>query len=1505
MPTILVVEDSPTSRLLLVTVLGYAGYHVIEAADGAEALDLVRAQHPDLVISDVLMPTMDGIEFANLLHGDEAIAHIPVIFYTSTYRLNEARVLAQSCGVSRVLSKPSDPQVILDEIAIALGKEPAVLLPTAKTALPGLLGDKLPAYLHELVELQQRLHKALNEGLELIGENGPLRNVSDRLIDSYGTVQALSLRMAALLELGLVLSTERDPQQLLRLFCRAAQNIMNAKYAAVGINMKEGQPLHFVSCGMTDTEVSNVLNALDPQAGIFGAVLTDGKPRRVSDIEGDQTVPGLPASHPPVHTFLVVPVISRTGTHGWLYFANKIGANRFGEDDEQFAMTLSAQLAPAYENLILYEEVQQHAGQLEIEFTERKRAEQALRESEERYRQLWETTTDAIIMLGADSVIQYANPAVQDNFGYAPDELVGQNLAMIQPEKLRAGHRHGFKRYLETNVKTLNWRGTEAIALHRDGHEFPVEIAFSHMVIGGKPLFAAFIRDVTERKRAAEGLRESESRFRQLAENVHEVFFLIDPKNTQILYISPAYEEIWGRSCESLYAQPQSWLDAVHPDDLESVRKGNAERDATGQFEYEYRVIRPDQSIRWVRAHGSPIHNDAGEIYRVGGIAEDITERKLAEQAMEQLRRQHELILESLGEGIHGIDIEGRIIFENSAAVKMLGYHMEDLLGKPAHATMHHSKADGTPYPVEQCPIYASLRDGAARQVKDEVFWRRDGTSFPAEYTTTAIRNDRGDITWAVVAFRDITERKQAAEVHARLAAIVESSDDSIISKSMDGIITSWNNGAERLFGYSAEEIIGQPISLLIPPDRLEEETEFLHRLQQGKHLAHFETLRKHKDGGLINVSLTISPISDAMGRIVGASQIARNITEQKEQQEKIARLSRIYAVLSGINSAIVRIHDRSELFQEACRIAVAEGAFRMAWIGVIEPNALDGKIIASSGAKTRYLEKIKLTVRTDTPDSERPACRAVREMKPVICNDISKDLTLLAYKTELLKQGCHSIAAFPLSMQNRGVAVLVLLAAETGFFDEQELKLLNELAADIAFGLQYIEKEERLSYLAYYDALTGLPNSTLFHDRLTQFLQSAKHSNGTIAVILIDLDSFTQLNDTLGRHVGDMLLRTTAARLNDALREPYSLARISADSFAIAVADLQHGTDAAEILHKRIFKSLNRPYVENDIEVRISARAGIALYPGDGEDTETLFKNAEAALKQAQSTGTRYLYYAPQINAKAAEKLALESRLREAVEREQFVLHYQLKLDAKSGQIAGFEALIRWNDPNTGLVPPVDFIPVLERTGLILEVGQWVMKQALLDYHTWQVAGLQPPRIAVNVSLIQLQRQNFADVVGSVIKASGIDPQALELEITESLIMEDTEANIKTLQQIRDMGITIAIDDFGTGYSSLRYLASLPIDTLKIDRSFVITMTQDPNSMAIVSTIISLAHALGLSVVAEGVDSDEQSKHLRLMKCDEMQGYLFSKPIPADECAALLREQLTKHPESNHSSKK
>jgi EAL domain-containing protein (putative c-di-GMP-specific phosphodiesterase class I) len=306
--------------------------------------------------------------------------------------------------------------------------------------------------------------------------------------------------------------------------------------------------------------------------------------------------------------------------------------------------------------------------------------------------------------------------------------------------------------------------------------------------------------------------------------------------------------------------------------------------------------------------------------------------------------------------------------------------------------------------------------------------------------------------------------------------------------------------------------------------------------------------------------------------------------------------------------------------------------------------------------------------------------------------------------------------------------------------------------------------------------------------------------------------------------------------------------------------------------------------------EVRVTARAGIALHPGDGDDAGTLFQNAEAALKRAQASGERALFYAPEINARAAERLGLESRLRRAVESEEFVLHYQPRFDAASGAIAGLEALIRWRDPERGLIPPGSFIPVLEESGMIAEVGRWALASALGDHRRWREAGREPPRVAVNVSAIELRRRRYADEVGGALADAGAEPGTLELEITESLIMADVEASTAMLRRLGELGVAVAVDDFGTGHSSLAYLAKLPVGSLKIDRSFVATMMEDSNSMAIVSTVISLAHALKLRVVAEGVETEEQAKILRLMKCDEMQGFLFSKPVPAEEVAALLR---------------
>jgi diguanylate cyclase (GGDEF)-like protein len=446
----------------------------------------------------------------------------------------------------------------------------------------------------------------------------------------------------------------------------------------------------------------------------------------------------------------------------------------------------------------------------------------------------------------------------------------------------------------------------------------------------------------------------------------------------------------------------------------------------------------------------------------------------------------------------------------------------------------------------------------------------------------------------------------------------------------------------------------------------------------------------------------------------------------------------------------------------------------------------------------------------------------------------------------------------------------------------------LDELAGDIAFALQYIAKEEQLDYLAYYDSLTSLPNTRLFHERLSQAL--ATRPTGIMAVVLLDLDRFTQLNDSLGRHVGDRLLSEVARRLQTSLAEPQLLARISSDTFAVAISALREETDAGSILNERILAALKRPFHIDEHELRVTARAGIALYPSDAQSTDGLFKNAEAALREAKTSGARYQFYSPHINARVAEDLAFEQKLLRAVEQQQFLVYYQPKVNARNGEVVGLEALVRWADPHKGLVPPNEFIPALEDTELILDVGRWVLGQAMADCRRWREQGLLAPQVAVNVSPVQLRYADFPDTVLAAVGAAGTSGADLELEITESVIMADIEANIDLLERISQTGASMAIDDFGTGYSSLRYLAKLPVQTLKIDRSFVVDMTKDADSMTLVSTLIGLAHSFDLRVVAEGVDSEEQAKLLRLMKCDCMQGYLFGKPMPAADIETLLR---------------
>ena len=646
--------------------------------------------------------------------------------------------------------------------------------------------------------------------------------------------------------------------------------------------------------------------------------------------------------------------------------------------------------------------------------------------------------------------------------------------------------------------------------------------------------------------------------------------------------------------------------------------------------------------------------------------------------------------------------------------------------------------------------------------------------------------------------------------------------------------------------------------------------------------------------GHQVGIALERALLHEHLEQLVAerTAALTAEIAERKHAETRVIRLNRVYAVLSGINTTIVRIREPQELFDEACRIAVEHGKFSLAWVGTLDADTRQVTPVARAGRDDGYLSQINSTAMIDAPGNCRLTAEAITQAKPVICNDIATDNRMKDWCDEALKRGYRSVVVLPLVLDAKAVGVFVLYAPEASVFDEEEMRLLVEIAGDISFALDHIRKEKQLNYLAYFDAITGLPNRALFNDRVEQKIAAAHRDQKAFAVIKLDLERFSGINESLGRQAGDSLLRQLAQRLEQELDGADILARLSADNFGIVIRHDDDGASTAQVLETILSGIQKQPFPIGGQELRVSARAGVSRYPADGEDAETLLRNALAALKNAKLSGEKYLFYAPEFNAQVAGKLTLENRLRRALEQEQLVLHYQPKVDLDSGQISGVEALMRWNDPDTGLVPPMKFIPVLEETGMILEVGQWALEKAISDSLLWQTQGLGITKVAVNVSPIQLQRKDFVGMIEGLLKGDRELAGRLELEITEGLIMQDIVANIEKLRLIREMGVEVSIDDFGTGYSSLSYIAKLPVSTLKIDRVFIMNMTSNADDLSIVTTIISLAHSLNMRVVAEGVETEEQARLLRLLKCDEMQGFLFSPAVPAGQIEQFLREK-------------
>ena len=1115
MATILIVDDHVLNRKFLLTLLGYGGHHLLEAADGVEGLKLAVSERPELVITDILMPNMDGYEFVTRMRTDPVLAGTPIIFYTATYREREANVMARACGVRWVLQKPSEPETILQIVHEALGL-PALSAPSPVLTAPPPEGSRFSTIDNQLAEYLVELESSSQLMSQIIqSEHGGLRRehlnrIAERLTNSLSSLQAVSLRLSALVELGIELAGERNPEHLIQVGGRVAQNICVAKYAVLGVLDNDCEHLsHFVIYGLED-EVRTGINTLSPRDGVLGKLLEKREPCRISGLDGNPRNIGLPASHPPVHSFLGVPIVSRDRIYGWLYLVDKLGANEFSDIDERAAATVATQLAVAYENLALYEEIQRHHLQLSKEVADRMQVQEALRK----------TLRARTVMAECKHVLVHA----------ANETTL--LLKMCRTIVDVGGYRMAWIGY-------LNEAGTLTLMAQAGNTKNEIDEFLTNK-----------LNDELDWSPALKAIRE------------------VQPSVVTDVNAEPKLRKWWDYTTKHGYRSALSL----------------------------------------------PLCDDSGAF----GVL-----------------------------------------------------------------TIYESEPDL--FEGEQISMFKELAD---------------------------------DIAYGIVNLRIKTARKK---IEQTLLATEEKL--SAILGSIDNVVWSATDKELLYLNQVAEKVYGRPVS------------DFF---------------------------------------------LDKNL-----------------------------------------------------WFNTIHPDDLP----RVEGSMSKLL-------------AEGMAIRQYRILRP---------------------------DGQVRWVEDRTKAVLD---------NEGKLVRFDGVISDISERRQY---EARIEYLATHDALTNLANRNLLEDRVRQAIVRVQRSEQLVALLFLDLDRFKEVNDSLGHEIGDTLLKAVATRLLEAIREGDTVARQGGDEFIILLIDLQSQDDIAAIANK-LLNAFSVPFLIGNHELHIGVSIGITVCPNDGTDISVLMRNADTAMYRAKAeSGNCVQFYSHEMRTRAIERVDLENALHKAIEHKQFQLLYQPQVDIGSGKVVGAEALIRWHHPKLGTLRPDEFIPLAEDTGLIIPIGEWVIRTACEQNRAWQKKGLPPLRISVNLSARQCKQEDLVETVARLLKNTGLSAHYLELELTEGIVMNNAAQFITKLRKLKKLGVKLSIDDFGTGYSSLNYLKRFPLDRLKIDQSFVRNLTSNADDSAIVLSVIGLGHSLNLKVVAEGVETKEQLAFLTANRCDEMQGFYFNEPLSAEEFAALL----------------
>jgi diguanylate cyclase (GGDEF)-like protein/PAS domain S-box-containing protein len=595
-----------------------------------------------------------------------------------------------------------------------------------------------------------------------------------------------------------------------------------------------------------------------------------------------------------------------------------------------------------------------------------------------------------------------------------------------------------------------------------------------------------------------------------------------------------------------------------------------------------------------------------------------------------------------------------------------------------------------------------------------------------------------------------------------------------------------------------------------------------------------FEFARLDADGNERHLSINGKPVFDEAGVFRGYRGTGRDVTARMRAEHAIQRHALQQSLIAAFGQKVLADGGVADLMREATEVV-------------------------ATGLEVERCEVLQ---------ADAPACESATE------------------------SGIGSALSVPIVGAGGAYGMLAAYAHRRRDFSPDNIDFLRSVANTLATAIDRRNAEQRLTWLAQYDPLTGLANRTLLLDRFTHTLAQARRHGWLAGVLFVDLDRFKVVNDTLGHAAGDALLEQVARRLSECVRGSDTVGRLGGDEFACVLAELHQPGDAAVVAQK-VVHALSQPFVLEGEEVCVSASLGIGIYPGDGADADTLLRNADTAMYRAKEEGRNsFQFYRPQMNDQALERLQLQTQLRSALERREFVLHYQPKANLASGEISGFEALLRWQHPTRGLVPPAQFISILEDTGLIVPVGEWVVLTVCEQLARWKADGLAPRPVAVNLSARQFQQRDLDVSIAAILSDTGVDGRLLEFELTESMLMSNPEEAVRMLNNMRACGVRLSVDDFGTGYSSLSHLKRFRLDALKIDRTFIRDVIGDADDASITMAIIGLAHSLGLKVVAEGVETAEQLAFLKAEGCDEIQGYFFAKPMPVGECTRAMVEQ-------------